>query len=142
MAFQQPHLNQDPSAPPLYQSQMEYGTQPQHYTPLPPNATFGSAVVASRTNGPAFADSDDYNMTTSCLMSLLCFFCGGWLSLPLSFMAIRISSSAKEAARRGDAALAQRKAMYSLLLNVIAVILYVYVAMTVLSFMFWGYRRV
>ena len=35
---------------------------------------------------------------------------------------------AKEAARRGDAVLGQRKAMYALLLNVIAVILYVYVA--------------
>eukprot|EP00731_Ephydatia_muelleri_P005098 Em0002g1274a len=76
----------------------------------------------------------------SCVTILLCFICGGWLSLPLSCMAVRISVSAKEAARRGDAALAQQKAMYALLLNAIAVILYVYVAMTVLSVMYSWYR--
>ena len=50
-----------------------------------------------------------------------------------------LNCAGKEAARRGDAALAQRKAMYALLLNAIAVILYVYVAMTVFSVIYGGY---
>ncbi|KAL5505690.1 hypothetical protein EMCRGX_G007157 [Ephydatia muelleri] len=147
MAYQ-PLPSQDPNAPPSYQPHMEYAraaNQPLHYNLLPPVVTYGPPVVASSpatnpANGSALVDSDDYNWTTSCVMILLCFICGGWLSLPLSFMAVRISSSAQEAARRGDAALAQRKAMYSLLLNVIAVVLYVYVTMTALSFVFGGYR--
>ncbi|KAL5505691.1 hypothetical protein EMCRGX_G007160 [Ephydatia muelleri] len=136
-------LGQDPNAPPSYQPHMEYAraaNQPLHYNSLPPVVTYGPPVVASSpatvpANDPAFIDSD-YNWTMSCMMILFCFLFGGWLSIPMSFMAVRISSSAQEAARRGDAALAQRKAMYSLLLNVIAIILYVYVAMTLLSFRF------
>ncbi|KAL5505696.1 hypothetical protein EMCRGX_G007165 [Ephydatia muelleri] len=132
--------NQDPNAPPSYLPHA--ANQPLHYNPLPPNTTYGSLVATPNyaTNPANGADNDDYNWTMSCVTILLCFICGGWLSLPLSCMAVRISVSAKEAARRGDAALAQQKAMYALLLNAIAVILYVYVAMTVLSVMYSWYR--
>ena len=87
--------DQDPNAPPSYQPHA--ANQPLHYNPLPPNTTYGSLVATPNyaTNPANGADNDDYNWTMSCLMLLLCFFCGGWLSLPLSCMAINLSSSVR-----------------------------------------------
>ena len=87
--------DQDPNAPPSYLPHA--ANQPLHYNPLPPNTTYGSLVATPNyaTNPANGADNDDYNWTMSCVTILLCFFCGGWLSLPLSCMAVRISVSVR-----------------------------------------------
>ena len=114
-------LKEYPSAPPQ-------PPPPYYYTPQQ-GAPVNIVVVSEPTDSTILLDQhveqEDYYLTMSVVMTVLCCIFGGWPSLVISAIAICVSQTAQDAATAGDTACARKRAKISLILNIFSIIVYI-----------------